>query len=106
MLSKCANPNCVTTLNDYRQGRLFRFQQSHPEGSAPSKTHSVKHFWLCHACSETYILEYRKSRVTLMIRGHRMFSNYLRPASEEGCLLESSQAAALCDNSRVEDSTD
>jgi hypothetical protein len=105
MLSKCANPKCVTSLDDYRQGRLFRFQQSHPEGGPSVNTHCVQHFWLCKGCSETHTLEQRKGRVILIIRGHQRFSNDRRAPSDEGC-LESSQSPVLCDMSRAEDSTD
>ena len=59
MLSRCANPDCAASF-DYRQGRLIRFPQSHPESQEPATTHPVKHFWLCEACSETYKLEDRK----------------------------------------------
>ncbi len=72
---KCANPECAASCDDYRQGRLFRFYQSHPGGRPPANMHSVQHFWLCNGCSETYTLEYRKGRVRLMVRGHMRSSN-------------------------------
>jgi hypothetical protein len=59
MFSKCANPDCGASF-DFRQGQLLRFQHSLPEGDAPADAHSVKHFWLCQECCETYSLEYRK----------------------------------------------
>jgi hypothetical protein len=78
MFSKCANPDCAAPF-DYRQGQLFRFQQSHPEGPPPAKTHSVKHFWLCQACSETYALEYRKGLGVLIDRRAEMRSDKHAP---------------------------
>ena len=65
MFSRCANPDCAASF-DYRQGRLFRFHQSHPESQASVNSHSLKHFWLCKACSETYTLEYLKGFGVLM----------------------------------------
>ena len=59
LFSRCANPDCGASF-DYRQGRLFRFQQSHPQRQTPARTHSVWHLWLCKACSEIYTLEYRQ----------------------------------------------
>src|SRR6266849_4411914 len=98
MLSKCANPECATSFDDYRQGRLYRFYQGHPEGRPPVDTHSVQHFWLCNRCSETYTLEYRKGRVRLMIRGHKVFPNDRRTSSDDG-RPESNQTPVLCDTS-------
>ena len=105
MLSKCANPECATSFDDYRQGRLYRFCQSHPEGRPPANTHSVHHYWLCNGCSETYTLENRKGRVSLIIRGHKRFSTDSSASSGDGC-RELSQPPVLCDTSRVKDSTD
>jgi hypothetical protein len=68
VLSKCANPECVNSFDDYRRGRLFRFHQSHPDGSSPLTAHSVKHFWLCSGCSDIYTLEYRECRAVLVSR--------------------------------------
>jgi len=74
MVSRCANPDCGASF-DYRHGRLFRFHQSHPEGQARKNTHSVKHFWLCKACSETYTLEYRKDLCLLIDRRSKALSD-------------------------------
>lgn len=66
MISKCANPDCVTPL-DYWQGRFFRFHKSHPDGAEPANTHSVQHFWLCKLCCGVYTLEWRRN-VGVVIR--------------------------------------
>ena len=63
MLSKCANPECLTSFGDYRRGRLFRFHQSHPKGSAPELALRA-HFWLCSVCSDIYTLEYREAELS------------------------------------------
>jgi hypothetical protein len=105
MLSKCANPECATSLDDYRLGRLYRFYQSHPGSRPPANTHSVRHDWLCSGCSEIYTLEYRKGRVRLTIRGHKI-SPGSSPASTDDGRLRSSQPLVLCDTPLVEDSTD
>lgn len=56
MFAKCANPDCDTPF-DYRSGRFFRFHRRPPEGQVAANTHSVQHYWLCKACSETSTLE-------------------------------------------------
>jgi len=55
---KCANPGCAASFH-YKEGQLFRFHRSRKHGEAPPNTHSVQHFWLCNACSESYTLEYK-----------------------------------------------
>jgi hypothetical protein len=105
MFSKCANPECATSFDDYRHGRLFRFRQSHPEGKAPANMHAVRHFWLCNRCSETYTLEYPRGQLMLMIRGHNGRSDGKRNSFfEDG--LESNQISVLCEMPHVKDSPD
>jgi hypothetical protein len=69
MFSKCANPECENSCQDYRGGRLFRFHKSHPEGRSPVNDHSVQHFWLCSSCYDTYTLQYSDDRALLKVRG-------------------------------------
>jgi hypothetical protein len=105
MFSNCANPKCAASFDDYRQGRLFRFRQSHPKGKAPANMHSVRHFWLCNRCSETYTLEYRRDQLMLMIRGHNGFSSANRNSFCDDS-LESNPIPVLCELPLVKDSTD
>lgn len=67
MISECANPDCLASL-DYRTGRWFRFHLHHAPDKAPRNTHSVQHFWLCQRCSETYTLIDRGDGVLLSFR--------------------------------------
>ena len=59
MLSKCANPDCSTTLHYLREGKVFKVE-SEAElylvdgGKKPAR--KVEHFWLCGPCSETNTL--------------------------------------------------
>lgn len=53
---KCANPECSARFL-YMEGRLVRFRQNHKIDEPPPNTHSVQHFWLCNACSESCMLE-------------------------------------------------
>jgi hypothetical protein len=62
MLSKCANPECGTAFDDYRQGKLFRFSI---RDSNVGTVH--KHFWLCPRCSSLYSLQYRVEDGVLLI---------------------------------------
>jgi hypothetical protein len=68
MYLKCAHPDCTSDF-DSGHGRLFRFQQNPQQNQQPSHWHSVKHFWLCGSCCETYTIGYRKGLgVVLMDR--------------------------------------
>jgi hypothetical protein len=55
MISKCANPDCAAPF-DFHEGRLFLFHLRHAANQTPHNSHSVRHFWLCQLCSETYTL--------------------------------------------------
>src|SRR5580692_5780719 len=59
MYLKCAHPECNADF-DYGQGRFYRFQQIPTQGSPPANSHSVKHFWLCTRCCETFTIDYQK----------------------------------------------
>lgn len=68
MFLKCAHPDCTSDF-DSEHGRLFRFQQNPDQEQQPSHWHSVKHFWLCGRCCETFTIGYRKGLgVVLMDR--------------------------------------
>jgi len=59
MYLKCAHPECSADF-DYGQGRFFRFQQFPRRDPPPTNSHSVKHFWLCTRCCETFTIDYQK----------------------------------------------
>jgi hypothetical protein len=65
---KCANPECSAPFH-YKEGRLYQFHRSRRDGEPPPNTHSVQHFWLCNACSESYTLEYKGDRCVLIKLG-------------------------------------
>ena len=68
MYLKCAHPDCTSDF-DSGQGRLFRFHQNPRQDEQPSHWHSMKHFWLCSRCCETFTIGYRKGLgVVLMDR--------------------------------------
>lgn len=59
MLSKCANPECHTTLHYLREGKVFKVESESDlflveSGKRPVR--KVEHFWLCGPCSETNTL--------------------------------------------------
>ena len=68
MYLKCAHPECSSDF-DCGKGRFFRFQQFPRQDSNLPNRHSVKHFWLCTQCCETFTIEYQKGLgVVLMQR--------------------------------------
>jgi len=59
MLSKCANPDCSTTLHYLREGKVFKVESDAElflveGGKKPIR--KVEHFWLCGPCSESNTL--------------------------------------------------
>jgi hypothetical protein len=59
MLSKCANPDCHTTLHYLREGRVFKVESDSELFLVEGKKRpprKVEHFWLCGPCSETSTL--------------------------------------------------
>jgi hypothetical protein len=66
MYLKCAHPECSSDF-DSGHGRLFRFQQDPQQDQQPSHWHSVKHFWLCSRCCETFTIGYRKGLGVLLM---------------------------------------
>ena len=66
MYLKCAHPDCSSDF-DSGHGRLFRFQRDPQQDQQPSHWHSVKHFWLCSHCCETFTIGYRKGIGVLLM---------------------------------------
>lgn len=63
MLSKCANPECSTTLLYLREGKVFKVESdaSGPISiSGKKQVRRVEHFWLCGKCSESQTLFFDK----------------------------------------------
>ena len=57
MLSKCANPDCTTTLHYLREGKVFKIESDTPFLVGEKKPmRRVEHFWLCGPCSGTMTL--------------------------------------------------
>jgi hypothetical protein len=65
MFSRCKNPKCGASF-EYRKGRLYRFRKSASETPTATKSHGVKHFWLCDKCSQIFNLEYLEGEVLLL----------------------------------------
>lgn len=58
MLTKCANPSCLTSFRNIQEGRLFRLEAD-PSPSANAYANDptkVEYFWLCSHCSELMAL--------------------------------------------------
>lgn len=66
MVSKCANPECSTPFQYFREGKLFQVDIGSLAGGPPAvpqlastkKFHRVEHYWLCGACSPKLTLAY------------------------------------------------
>ncbi len=66
MFLSCANPACRNSF-EYKEGRLFRFQENPLDGQHPANGHSVRHFWLCGECSESYMLKKHGNRGVILV---------------------------------------
>ena len=63
MLTKCAHPECSTTLLYLREGKIFKVESDVNSAIAPDsrkQPRKVEHFWLCGPCSEHSTLFYDK----------------------------------------------
>jgi len=59
MLSKCASPDCTTTLHYLREGKVFKIESEseiHLVAGHRKPARKVEHFWLCGPCSEKFTL--------------------------------------------------
>jgi hypothetical protein len=59
MLSKCASPDCTTTLHYLREGKVFRIESDSDISLVAGQrkpVRKVEHFWLCGPCSERFTL--------------------------------------------------
>ena len=59
MLSKCASPDCTTTLHYLREGKVFKVESDSDlqlVSGQKRPVRKVEHFWLCGPCSERFTL--------------------------------------------------
>jgi hypothetical protein len=54
VLSKCANPACLSRFHYLHQGKIFNIETGaiSPDRKRPS-TRKIEHFWLCATCAQT-----------------------------------------------------
>jgi hypothetical protein len=71
MVSKCANPNCSTPFQYFREGKLFQVEidgagEIRPTGpqlvSSSRKTPRLEYFWLCGRCSNSMTLRLEQGK--------------------------------------------
>jgi hypothetical protein len=69
MLSKCANPDCQSTLHYLREGKVFKIEADAAPFlvNGPKPVKKVEHFWLCGRCSENWTLLYDKSAASVVV---------------------------------------
>jgi len=54
MLSKCANPVCLSRLHYLREGRIFKIETSSiTSDKSPSSSRRIEYFWLCASCVQS-----------------------------------------------------
>ena len=54
MLSKCANPACLSRLHYLREGRIFKIETSTiTSDKSPSSFRRIEYFWLCASCVQS-----------------------------------------------------
>jgi hypothetical protein len=62
LLSKCANPICVTPFRYMREGRIFNVQIRSGSHREPVK---IEHFWLCEKCAKTLKVVFERGAVSV-----------------------------------------
>jgi hypothetical protein len=54
VLSKCANPACLSRLHYLRKGRIFKVETGGVRADEKrSPTRRIEYFWLCEHCVQT-----------------------------------------------------
>ena len=66
MLSKCANPACLSRFHYLHEGRIFNIETGRlaSDGNRPN-TRRIEHFWLCGRCARTLKVALDHGVVTL-----------------------------------------
>lgn len=65
MVSKCANPACLTPFRYLHEGRIFTLRASAPEHHQDVANPILERYWLCSSCCETMTLVLRSGKVWL-----------------------------------------
>ena len=74
MLSKCANPACLSTFRLLHEGRLYlinsvsRFDGQKRSLARAGKSASLEYAWLCSACSSCMTIHLDEENGTIMVR--------------------------------------
>ena len=72
MVNHCANPECCKPLHYLREGRVYVFDVTRTvTGTGERTTRRMEHFWLCGACSESYLLEQVEDRTVRIYAAHQ-----------------------------------
>jgi hypothetical protein len=80
MVNHCANPQCCKPLHYLREGRVYVFDVTRTLPNGERTARRMEHFWLCGACSETYLLEQVEDRtVRITPRTKRAISPTVLP---------------------------
>jgi hypothetical protein len=81
MVNHCANPECCKPLHYLREGRVYVFDVTRTvTGNGERTTRRMEHFWLCGACSESYLLEQVEDRtVRITPRTKRVVNATIMP---------------------------
>jgi hypothetical protein len=75
MVSKCANPECSSPFQYFREGKLFQVETASlgelpppgPQLVAGKKPHRMEHYWLCGPCSATMTLTYDRVKGVIAV---------------------------------------
>ena len=55
MLSKCANPACLSRFHYLHEGRIFNIEMTTLSSESNSAANrKIEHFWLCERCAQTF----------------------------------------------------
>jgi hypothetical protein len=55
MLSKCANPACLSRFHYLHEGRIFKIETSATASErSPSSSRRIEYFWLCARCVQSF----------------------------------------------------
>ena len=83
MLSKCANPACLSRFHYLHEGRIFNIETAIVSSeSNSSATRKIEHFWLCERCAQTLTVTLENGVVSTRPRHLELAEGAPRKTSE------------------------
>jgi len=82
VLSKCANPACLSRFHYLHEGRIFKIESPAVSSDSGSPTRRIEYFWLCERCVQTLTVVVENGVVATRPRNLKLSEGTSREPSE------------------------